>query len=364
MKDTVGIILADRVQQRPNELLQFRNTSALPLAGKYRLIDFMLSGMTNSGIEKVGIVVSGNSASLNTHLGAGEAWDLRRRSQGLTLLYPSSSDGDAQRFAVITDFLKHSKQKLVLVGRGDIVFNTSFKPFLNFHRENRADISVMYHKLTDNSVLSKSDILEFDENGRLYSFEKNPRTPSSKNASMNIYLLERRLLLKLIDEAVSHGDRDLIMDCIVKKINDLRIFCYRFTNYSKRIDSVKSYFETNMDMMSEKVRAEIFMPERRIYTCPRNFAPTQYGDNAQISDCLIADGCRIDGELENCVVFGGVRIEKGVKAQNCILMEKSFVGNGGQLEYVVLDKECVVREGARLCGQQSFPVIIGKGAVI
>lgn len=369
MKDTMGLILTEDVDLKMRELTEFRTVSALPIAGRYRLIDFILSNIVNSGIINVGVTTRYNYSSLMEHLGSGAPWDLQRNNLGLITLPPfvnldSFGEGTVDTLMGILPFLKRSRQKYVLISEANTVFNTTFYELLKFHKDNRADITVMYSKISDKEKLSRSNVLEIDENSRLYGYGKCPRAAATQNASMNIYLMERQLLMKLVEDSVSRGEHDFIMESIVKKLNSLRIYCYRYKGYVGRVDCSASYFSANMDMLNEEVRGEIFGSGKKIFTRVQNQVPTSYGEGAEVSDSLIADGCSIDGKLESCVVFRGVRLCKGVHVRNSVLMERTFIGENCDLDYVVLDKECVVREGVRLHGQNSYPILVGKGSII
>ncbi len=366
MKDTMGIILTKEPDAGLKELTQFRTVSALPIGGRYRLIDFVLSDFVNSGIVNVGITADSSCLSLTEHLGSGEPWNLRRNRYGLKILAGTDKAGcnTVEILMGIMPFLRQSKQKYVILTNGNTIFNMTFYDALKYHKEMRSDLTVIYRKSADKAVLSSSEVLEIDENGRLYGFEKNPRDALTQNLSMNIYIMERQYLMKMTEGAAARGEKDIMFECLARESGNMRIFCYRHEGYAGRIDSVLSYYTYNMDMLRGDVRRELFGGENKIYTRSQNRMPAVYGKNAYASDCLVSDGCNIYGNIENCVVSRGVRISEGVELKNSVVMEKTYIGRGSELSCVVLDKECIIREDVRLFGQKSYPILIGKGAVI
>lgn len=366
MKDTMGIILTKEPDAGLKELTQFRTISALPIGGRYRLIDFVLSDFVNSGIINVGVTADSSCLSLTEHLGSGEPWNLRRNRYGLKVLAGTDRAGChvVENLMGIMPFLRQSRQKYVILTNGNTIFNMTFFDALKFHKEMRSDITVIYRKTADKAILSAADVLEIDENGRLYGFEKTPREPLTQNISMSIYIMERQFLMKLTESAAARGEKDILLDCMARETANMRIFCYRHDGYAGRIDSVLAYYKYNMDMLRPEIRRELFGAENKIYTRSQNRMPAIYGKNADVSDCLVSDGCTINGNIENCVVSRGVRISEGVCLTNSVIMEKTYIGRGSELDCVVLDKECVIREGVRLFGQRSYPILIGKGAVI
>lgn len=366
MKYTIGIVLTKEPDTGLKELTQSRTVSALPIGGRYRLIDFVLSNFVNSGMVNVGVTADSSCLSLTEHLGSGEPWNLRRNRYGLKILAGTdrARSNVVENLMGIIPFLRQSRQKYVILTNGNTIFNMVFNDALKFHKEMRSDITVIYKKTGDKNLLSSSDILEIDENGRLYGFEKTPREPLTQNASMNIFIMERQFIMKMTEVAAARGEKDIILDCMAKESANMRIFCYRHDGYAGRIDSVLSYYKYNMDMLKEEVRHELFGMDNKIFTRSQNRMPAVYGKNAGVSDCLVSDGCKIYGNIENCVVSRGVRISEGVNLKNSVIMEKTYVGRGSDLSCVVLDKECIIREGVQLFGQNSYPILIGKGAVI
>ncbi len=373
MKDTMGIILAENADIRLNELTDIRSVAALPFGGRYRLIDFILSNMVNSGIINVGITTLFNYSSLMDHVGSGNAWDLNRKTYGLFFLPPylrsgNSAGGSGSSVDMLYNILTHlrrSNQTHVLIAGGNLVCNMTFNDALAFHEENEADVTVIYHKLTDNpEQLRRTTVYEINADNRVTGIEHNPRNPKSSFSSMDMYIVDRNRLIAMIEEAHSKGSQDFIKDVLLANINSLNIYAYEYKGFVGRVDSIKSYYDNSMLMLDENIRRQIFGGENLIYTKVKDQVPTRYGENAGVSESLIADGCTIDGTVENSIIFRGVNIGKGTVVRNSIIMQNTVINENCDLENVVIDKECTLRPLKRLIGQPNYPIILPKRTMI
>jgi glucose-1-phosphate adenylyltransferase len=368
----MGIILSESNSQ-VYSLTERRAISALPIAGRYRLIDFVLSNMVNSGITNVGIVLKHKYSSLMDHLGSGREWNLSRKSGGLRVFppyirrgLPGVAEGNIDLLASTESFIRKSKQQYALLSTGNAVFNINFTDVMDFHTQNNAEITLVYyeHNQADNRILSNRVLLEVSEDNLVTRIEMRPGRPKSNNVFMNLILLERDFLHYLIDEAVSVGEHDFIRDILIKNLSNLKICAYKFDGYIGCVDSVRSYFEISMDMLDADIRNELFNPDRPIYTKIKDQVPTKYENNASVHNSLIADGCIIDGEVRNSILFRGVNIGKGSKVFNSIVMQDAVIQANCELQHCILDKEVVVRDAGRLIGESGHPMILGKGEIV
>lgn len=369
MQDTMGIILTGEDDANLRELTEVRSAAALPVAGRYRLIDFILSGMVNSGIINVGVATRHKYSSLMDHLGAGSPWDLQREHYGLFLLPPfanhepfSGMTGDLDILHGTMPFLQRSRQKYVVLSEATTVLNITFREALCFHKERGADITVIYKENPTESTGSL--MLETEADGRICDMALCPPGGKTKKAGMGIYIMEKELLIRILEDAVARGEHDFKMDVLIRNRNGLSFYGWPFSGYAEKVDSISSYFSLNMDILREEVQTALFRQENLIFTKVKNRVPARYGDSARVSGCLVADGCSIEGSAENCVLFRGVKIGAGASLKNCIVMEKTHIDSGCCAENVIFDKECLMREGRRLMGQPNYPIIIRKGAVI
>lgn len=371
MRDMMGIIFSDMGETKLNELTELRSVSALPFGGRYRLIDFMLSNMVNSGMVNVGIATQINYYSLMDHVGSGSAWDLNRKKYGLFMLPPyirggsGKSGGTVDQIYSIRTFLRRSRQQYVMLAGGNLVCNFTFNEALLQHEKTNADITVIYHDMGEkNEQLSRCTVYEVDESGRIIDMEHNPRCPKTTLAGMEMFIVERTRLIDLIEEAYARGSHDFSRDILLANLNRLNIMGYKYEGFVGRVDSVKSYYETNMLMLDSEIRKELFEGENLVYTKVKDQVPTKYGTTAKVSDSLIADGCIIEGSVENSILFRGVHIAKGACVKNSIIMQNSVIEENCDIENVVIDKECTLRPAKRLVGQPSYPVILPKRTLL
>jgi len=371
MRDTMGIILTSDSKIPP--ITDIRAVSALPLAGRFRLIDFVLSNMANAGMTNIGIVTESNYSSLMDHVKSGKPWDLDRKDGGLNLLPPNMDKvsygvikGDIDMLAGVTDFIQRSGQTYVILSLGSSLYNIDFKKVLESHRSRQADITIVYKDATgmEESELSRFTLLDLDVDKRVTDIEVRPYYPKTTYASMDLFVMEKALLQSIIDECSARGDHDFIKDAVAKKMSGMRIFGYEYTGYTDKIDSLKSYYKNNMLFLSQDIRKELFNNENPIYTKSKDQSPTRYGENAKIDNCFISDGCIIDGTVENCILSRGVKVAKGATVKNSIIMQDSVIDEDVSLDHVVFDKEVHITTGRRLLGQENYPLAIAKGTII
>ena len=373
MDAMTGIILTDDKDTQLGILTEKRATAAMPMAGRYRLIDFILSCMVNSGIRNVGVATQFNYQSLMDHLGSGKDWDLSRKNSGLYILPPyigrentGKNDGDIDVLYGVRSFIRKTKPDYIVLSRGNTMYNMTFNKALEFHKENHADITVIYNE--DSTIppetLSRYTLLEVGENGVVTDIIKNHAHPNGHSISMDTYIIERSLLISLIENSVAHGEHDWVMDVLIKNLGKLRIFGYKFDGYVGRVDTIDSYYQNNMNFLNSGIRREMFLSDAKIYTKVKDQVPTHYGDNARVIDSMVADGCLIDGTVENSIIFRGVHIGKGSTIKNSIVMQNSVIQENCYLENVVLDKEVTLLTGKTVMGQPNYPFVIAKGNII
>ena len=371
MIDTMGIIVTN--DERIPPISDKRAVAALPIAGRYRIIDFVLSGMSNAGITNVGVVTKANYLSLMDHIKSGKPWDLDRKKQGLNVLPPNVVNETHRGFAGnidmlegVRDYIRRSDQTYVILSMGDYIYNIDFEKICEAHVQSQADVTVVYKDLTgyDEKELSRFTLFDMAEDGRITDIEVKPYYPKTAYAGMDLYIMEKALLESIIDECSARGDHDFVKDALAKKLGGLRIYGYKFDGFCDKIDSLKAYYKSNMDFLDNDVRTEIFHSERPVFTKTKDQSPTKYGENAVIKNSFISDGCLIEGRVENSVLSRGVKIAKGAVVRNCIIMQDSVIDSDVTLDHVVFDKEVHITEGRRLIGQKSYPLAIAKGTVI
>lgn len=371
MIDAMGIIITSDETIPP--LTDIRAISALPMAGRYRLIDFILSNMANAGLSNVGVATASNYSSLMDHIKSGKPWDLDRKNQGLNILPPDMKKvqygllrGDIDMLAGIYDFIRRSHQTYVILSLGTSLYSVDFEDVVNKHIESQADITVMYKDMAGaaESELSRFTLIEMDEDKRVVDIETKPYYPKTATAGMDVYVMERELLLSVLDECSARGDHDFIKDAIVKKLSGIRIYGYEYTGYTDKIDSLRAYYKNNMLFLNQEIRNELFNKKNPVYTKTKDQSPTRYGSGAVVENCFISDGCVIEGTVINSILSRGVKVAKGAVVKNSIIMQDSVIKENVYLDSVVFDKEVQITEGRKLIGQENYPLAIAKGSII
>lgn len=371
-KDTMGIILTSGDRIHP--LTEIRANSALPIAGRYRIIDFVLSNMVNAGITNIGVATESNYSSLMDHIKSGKPWDLDRKKGGLNILPPSLEQmnlgvirGNIDMLAGIRDYIHRSPESYVILNLGNNIYNMDMAAIVEKHIESQADITAVYKDyagVSEESELTRYTLLDIDEEGRVRDIEVQPYYPKTTTASLDIYVMDKVLLESIIDECSARGDKDLVKDALVKKMGGMRIFGYKHEGYCYKVDSMKAYYAANMNFLNGALRKELFNPERPIFTKTKDQTPTKYGADAEVYNCFVSDGCVIEGTVENCILSRGVKIEKGAIVRNSIIMQDSVIEEGVELDCVVFDKEVHITKGRKLIGQEAAPLAIEKGTKI
>ncbi len=342
--------------------------ASIPFGGRYRLIDFALSNMVNSGITTVGLVTKYNYQSLIDHLGSGKDWDLARKDGGIILLPPYSDETDApysnrlEALKGITGFLNRRKEDYVVISDCDGVARMDIADIIRYHEEKRADITMVTHRERD--INSNYFIaLSPDETGRVRDLQINPIGSGDVNLYVNVMVVSREFLLNIIKDAIAHGLSSFGRDILAKNVDTLRIYDYDFDGYYAGVKSLKSYFKHNMELLNKGIRDELF-GARDIYTKVRDSAPTKYFTGAEVKDSLISDGCIIEGRVENCILFRGVKVGKGSVIKNSVIMQDTVIGSGVHLDCVITDKNVVIRDRRHLSGCEELPYFISKGRMI
>ena len=374
IKDVFGLIFAGEDNKNLRELVLARSIAALPVGGRYRAIDFLLSNMVNSGIRNVGIITQKNYQSLMDHLGSGKEWDLSRKSDGLFVLPPFDNAEDIGIYKGVCDAIKGSmpyirrasQQYCLLTGSG-LIYTTTYNQMFRTHMETQADITLLYNAEKERYVEGESykDLRVYtDETGQVRDMEYNFTESKSDKLCMDAYLIHKSLLEYLINQSIANGNFDFITDVLMKNVNRLKIMAVEHPGYVKRLSSVNSYYKMNLDLLDKEVQEDLFYTGNPVYTKIKDEVPVKYLDHAKISNSLLANGCVINGEVKDSVLFRSVIIAKGAKVKDCIILQGVEVDKDCFLENVIVDKNCHIREGGRLVGSKNYPIVIRKGLVV
>lgn len=372
----LGVIFPNSYDSLIPELVNVRLMASIPFASRYRMIDFILSSMANCDIDNVSVIVNNNYHSLMDHLDSGREWDLVRKNGGLHIFPPFAEKsskpyiGRVGALASILDFLKDQKEKYVVMADTNIVVNFDFNAMLKAHIASGADVTIAYNeqKLPDGLLKSQSNDQGYYytldiENGRVTKIYVNTKETDVQNFSMNIFVIERELLIDLINTAFVRGQEYFERDVLLPQLNKLNVQAYKYDGYAARICDIKSYFDENMKLLDDYNLDALFSGSP-IYTKIRDDNPTRYIEGAKAQNVMVADGCVIEGEVENSILFRGVRVAKGAKVRNCILMQGTEIEAGVNIEYLITDKNVTITSGKELKGSDTFPVYISKFQVV
>lgn len=373
----MGILFPNSYDSLVPELVTERLMASIPFASRYRLVDFMLSSMVNCGIDNISLIVKRNYHSLMDHLGSGREWDLTRKKGGLNIIPPFAQktvniyNGRVEAIASIIDYLKRQKEKYVIMADTNIAVNFDFKDLLQQHIDSGADVTIAYTRedipkaLRDIDV-TKKDLyytLDIAEDGRVQKIVVNDKEGGEKNVSMNIYVIERELLMDQIRQAYVNGLTYFERDIISPQLDKLDVKAYRHDGYYARILDLNTYFAENMKMLKEENVNALFAPSP-IYTKIRDDNPTRYAVGSHVKNVMAADGCVIEGEVENSILFRGVKIGKGAKVRNCVLMQDTVIETGATVEHAITDKNVRISSYKELKGTESFPVFVEKRKLV
>jgi len=369
-----GIIFSEIYDGDLNVFTMDRNMGAIPFGGRYRLVDFTLSNMVNSGITNVGVLAKQRYHSLMDHLANSQEWDLNRKNGGLLIIPPFATEssshslnGKLDELRSALDYLQDATTPYVLLASANVICNMDYRPILEAHIDSGCDITVVATKEHGSASTPYSTVYQTDgSTNNVTSVLLNYAANLDDYASMDVYIMAREKLIKVIRECTSRGFYHLERDFIQAQFNrgNLSINIYEYEGTVLRIRTVEEYFNNTLSLIDEKVGSALFRPDQPIYTRVNDEVPTFYGFDCQVSGCIIADGCIVEGICENCVISRGVRIGKGASIKNCIIMQGSVVGEGAVLENVVVDKWATIAAGSKLKGLASAPVIIRKGATV
>ena len=374
--NALGIIFPNSYDDLVPELVSERSMASIPFAGHYRLIDFVLSSMVNSGIDNVSVLARNNYYSLMDHLGSGREWDLSRKNGGLNIVPPFAEKsvkvyhGRIDALASTINYLKKQTEKYVVITDSNIAVNFDFKKFINEHIASGADVSIAYTESElpvipeDQTPGSKGFFYSLAiEDGRVTKIKINPQDPGIQNFSMNFYCIERDKLIDIINTSFVRGAVYFERDVLSTQLDKLNVHAYKFDGYYARIQGLSSYFAQNMKLLEDENLDGLFGPSS-IYTKIRDDNPTRYVEGAKCKNIMAADGCVIEGIVENSILFRGVKVEKGAKVKNCVLMQDTVVEAGARLEYVISDKNVVITTGQELKGTDSMQIFVGKHKVV
>lgn len=371
----LGVIFPNSYDATAPELTNVRLMASIPFAGRYRLVDFMLSSMAESDVTNISLLVNKNYLSLMEHLGSGREWDLVRKNGGLHLFPPNVEKtstvytGRVSAIAGILEFLRLQKEKYVIMADSNFAANIDFKAIIQAHIASGADVTTVYNEQeipkgykeipNDKAFYYTYKI----EDGRVKEIYVNVKEEGVHNLGMNVFVVERELLIDLINTAFMRGLRYWERDVLLSQLENLNVQAYKFEGYVARITGLSSYFEENIKLLDD-ANLDALFSGNTIRTKIRDDNPTRYIKGAKAVNTMAADGCMIEGTVENSVLFRGVKVGKGAVVKNCVLMQDTVIEAGANVEYLVTDRDVTVTEGKEIKGSDTYPVYIVKGYTV
>ena len=368
--NVMGIIFANDATL--GELTNKRTMASLPFGGRYRQVDFHLSNMAAAGIRHIGIISRHNYQSLMNHIGSGEDWGLELEEGGLEFLTPyamSSTDnyrGKLESLHTAMDFLQYGNDDYVIMADSAILYNIDMAKVLSAHIESGKDVTVVVKEGICNGSKQIDLALKLDDKGNVTDMAVDYVAPEDYVASMDIFVLSKKYLQEKVTEFIArnlfHMDRDLVLGQWQK--GQLTVNVYKHDGIALYNDSVEEYFRNSLALIDKEVRHDLFGANHPVFTKVRDRVPTYYGEECEVEDCLIADGCMIEGEVEDSILFRNVTICEDAEVEDCVIMNDTVVGEGSKLKYVILDKDVTVRPGSKLFGTKKNPIIIKRGETV
>ncbi len=364
----VGIILAGGNSKRMRELSNKRAISAMPIAGSFRSIDFALSNMSNSHIQKVAVFTQYNSRSLNEHLSSSKWWDFGRKQGGLFVFTPTitatNSDwyrGTADALYQNLTFLRNSHEPYVVIAAGDGVYKLDYNKVLEYHIDNKADITVVCRKAKAEDDLTRFGLVSINDDGRITDFEEKPMLSEANNISCGIYVVRRRQLIDLIERCIAEDRYDFVRDILIRYKNLKRIYAYKLDTYWNNIASVESYYRTNMDFLKKEVRDYFFGEYPSIYSKIDDLPPAKYNPGAEVRNSLVSSGCIVNGKVENSLIFKKVYIGNNCVIKNSVILNDVYIGDNTVIENCIVESRDTIRANTTHIGSpDNIKVVIEK----
>ncbi|PXV91097.1 glucose-1-phosphate adenylyltransferase [Lachnotalea glycerini] len=363
----IGIILAGGNNNKMRELSNKRAIAAMPIAGCYRSIDFALSNMSNSHIQKVAVLTQYNAKSLNEHLSSSKWWDFGRKQGGLFVFTPTITIDNSWWFRGTADaiyqnlsFLKNSHEPYVVIASGDCIYKLDYNKVLEYHISKKADITVVCKDMPASEDVGRFGVLRMNEDARIEEFDEKPMVARSNTISTGIYVIRRRQLIELIERCAQEDRHDFVKDILIRYKNLKRIYGYKIKDYWSNISTVEAYFKTNMDFLKPEIRDYFFKQYPDIYSKVDDLPPAKYNPGADVKNSLISSGCIINGQVENSIVFKKVFVGNNCVIKNSIILNDVYLGDNIHIENCIVESRDTIRANSYHCGEDGIKIVVEK----
>ena len=365
-----GLIFANSHDSVMKRLTKERSMASVPFGGRYRVIDFALSNFVNAGITNIAVITKENYRSLMDHIGSGVYWDLDRKSGGIHIMPPFNIGGNRFYHGYIEalygalDFLERCNSEYMVLSEAGIIANIDIAAAVDFHKNSKSDFTVIYKKSSAFENKNGAMSMVVDDCGKVVSASVPQQVKDGENVSVGIYIANRDVLISAVRTAYENGAQNFERDLLLSPGNEYKISAFWHKEFCAVLDRPKSYNKASMDLLKRQVRDQLFTRERPIFTKTRDDMPTRYGINAKVNNCFIADGCVIEGTVENSIIFRGVTVGRGAKVSNCIIMQGGSVGENAEITNVIADKNATIGSKMTAKGTEDKFFFIEKGQKI
>ena len=366
----IGIILAGGNNSKMRELSKKRAIGAMPIAGSYRAIDFSLSNMSNSHIQKVAVLTQYNAWSLNEHLSSSKWWDFGRKQGGLFVFTPTITADSSYWYRGTADslyqnlhFLKSSHEPYVVIASGDGVYKLDFNKVLEYHIEKKADITIVVKNMQDRSEINRFGVITMNNDNRITDIDEKPLETNLSMVSTGIYVIRRRLLIELIEKAAEEDRHDFVRDILVRYKNIKRIYGYELKSYWRNISSVDSYYKTNMEFLNKDTRDYFFKQYPDIYSKVDDLPPAKYNYGANVRNSLVSSGCIVNGTIENSVLFKKIYVGNNSVIKNSIILSNAYIGDNAYIENCIVESGSTIKANSRYVGDTGTKIVIEDSPV-
>ncbi len=363
----IGIILAGGSNHRMDVLSQKRAVCAMPIAGSYRSIDFTLSNMSNSHIQKVAVLTQYNAGSLNEHLNSSKWWDFGRKQGGLYVLTPAVTADNSNWYRGTADaiyqnlsFLKKSHEPYVVIANGDCVYKMDFNKVLEYHIDKKADITVVCADVPPGSAIERYGTITLGEDNRIEEFEEKPLQAKSNIVSCGVYVIRRRQLIEMIEKSALEDRYDFVRDILIRYKDIKRIYGYKTTEYWRNIAAVSDYFNTNMDFLKKEVRDYFFRTHPDIYSKVDDLPPAKYNPGASINNSLVSSGCIVNGVIEDSVIFKKSYIGNNTTIKNSIILNDVYIADNVTIENCIIESHSTIKAGSYYKGDNGVKIVVER----
>jgi glucose-1-phosphate adenylyltransferase len=370
MNNVLGIINLSINQPLLHELTYSRTTATVPFGGRYRLIDFVLSNMVNSGINNVAVLTHNSFRSVLDHLGSGKEWDLDRKQRGLFILPAANTNsttfnGDLQNFHGHLEYFSRSTEEYVIISSSHMICNIDYNEVVEAHIQKNADITLVYKEMdSTRDDLSSLIIVDVSKDNRVVRMTENHLEHDGNKVFMRMIVIKKDLLVELVKKSVTQNYYDLVRHVIIRNLHSLNVYAYEFTGYLAIINSIHNYYKYSMNLLKPQIWKSLFFQPGLIYTKVKDEPPVEYTEGASVKNSLVANGCIIEGTVENSILFRGVKVRQGAVIKNSIVMQKCVIESDSSLDYVILDKDVFVSTGNRLEGEPQIPMVLTKSSSV